>query len=85
MNILNYNQFKEFGKVEWIKFKHWFFFLASCAITATVVTIRVKQARKTRNEAMVKNAGLFKRSYFTTASEGGYMEHDDDMPTVIAM
>lgn len=84
VNILTFNKFKQFGKVESIEFKHWVFFLVWVAITVVVVTFRVQKASKSRKEAMAKNAGLFKRFSYGVGIDG-YIEPEDDPATVIAM
>jgi len=84
LDIFNFNRYKAYGKVDSISFKHWIFFLTWIAITSVVVGFRVGQARKLRQEAMEKNAGLFKKSALVDID--GYVEPDEDpVTTVIAM
>lgn len=89
VNIFAFNQFKAFGRVDSIQFKQWVFFLLQIAITASVVTFRVKQMRKQKMEAMAKNAGLFRKAGLTSSGiDGGYLEADrgdEEHMTVIAM
>lgn len=87
LDMFTFNQFKPFGKVDSIKFKHWVFFLLQLTITGLVTAFRVHQAHKAKMEAMTKNAGMFRK----TGSPGdidGYIEPDrgeDYGTTVIAM
>lgn len=88
INMFTYNKFKSFGKEESIEFKHWTFLLLQLTITAVVVSFRVHQARKTKEEAILKNASLFLRKPGLTGDIDGYIEPDrgdEDPLTVIAM
>lgn len=87
VNMFNFNEFKAFGKVDRIQFKHWVFFLLQLAITAGVASFRMRQAKKTRDEAIAKNASLFKKEG-TSGDVEGYFQPDrgdDDPLTIIAM
>lgn len=87
VDMFTFNQFKPFGKVDSIQFKHWVFFLLQLTITGLVTTFRVHQAYKAKMEAITKNAGLFRKQGLQGDIDG-YIEPDrgDDYgTTVIAM
>lgn len=85
--IFYFNQYKEFGKVDHVEFKHWAFFLLEVAITVGVAGFRMKQAKKIREEAIAKNAVLFRKEVQGGDVDGYFHPDrgDEDPQTVIAM
>lgn len=87
-NIFTFNEFKDFGKIDRIQFKHWVFLLLEFAIAGSVIGFRLHQARKEKEKAMAKNAALFKKERASIQEHEGYFQPDrgdDDPLTVIAM